>query len=74
LSHLAFDCHLKYVIDGKIEGRIEVTKRRGIKRKQLLDDLKEQTGYCRLKEKAPDRTLWRIPYVQAMGLVRQTAG
>jgi hypothetical protein len=33
---------LKQVTNGKIEGRIEVTGRRGIRRKQLLDDLKEE--------------------------------
>ena len=32
------NCHLKYVIEGKMEGRIEVTWRRGGRRKQLLDD------------------------------------
>jgi uncharacterized protein (UPF0335 family) len=35
------NCLLKHVIDGKIEGRIEVTERRERRRKQLLDDLKE---------------------------------
>jgi hypothetical protein len=35
----------KYVIEGKIEGRIEVAGRRGRRRKQLLDDLKEKRGY-----------------------------
>jgi hypothetical protein len=34
-------CLLKHVNEGKIEGRIEVTGRRGRRRKQLLDDLKE---------------------------------
>ena len=38
LSHLSRDHFLKHVIEGKIEGRIEVTRRRG-RRKQLLDDL-----------------------------------
>jgi hypothetical protein len=38
-------CLLKYVIEGKVEGRIEVTGRRGIRRRQLLDDLKETRGY-----------------------------
>jgi hypothetical protein len=33
---------LKYVSEGKIEGRIEVTGRRGRRRKQLMDDLKEK--------------------------------
>jgi len=34
-----------YVIEGKLEGRIEVTGRRRRRRKQLLDDLKETRGY-----------------------------
>ena len=40
------NCLLKQVIEGKIEGRVEVTGRRGRRRKQLLDDLKgqEDTG------------------------------
>jgi hypothetical protein len=33
------NCLLKHVIEGKIE---EVTGQRGIRRKQLLDDLKER--------------------------------
>jgi hypothetical protein len=32
---------LKYITEGKIEGRIEVAERRGRRRKQLLDDFKE---------------------------------
>jgi len=31
---------LKHVIEGKIEGRIEVTRRQGRRSKQLPDDLK----------------------------------
>jgi hypothetical protein len=33
------NCLLKQVIEGKIKGRIEVTRRRGRRRKKLLDDL-----------------------------------
>jgi hypothetical protein len=33
---------LKDVIEGKLEGRIEMTRRRGRRRKQLLHDLKEK--------------------------------
>jgi hypothetical protein len=33
-------CRLTHVIEGKIEGRIEVTVRRGRRRTQLQDDLK----------------------------------
>jgi hypothetical protein len=39
------DCHLKEVIEGKIKGEMEVTKRRGRRRKKLLDDLKDRRGY-----------------------------
>jgi hypothetical protein len=53
---------LKHVTEGKREGRITVTVRRGIRRKQLLDDLKETRGYCKLKEEALDRTLWRTGF------------
>jgi hypothetical protein len=40
------NCLLKHVIEGKVEGRIEMTGRRGRRRKQLLDDLRkrEDTG------------------------------
>jgi hypothetical protein len=36
------NCLLKHVSEGKIEGRIEVTGRRGKRRKQTLDVLKER--------------------------------
>jgi hypothetical protein len=36
---LLMNCPLKHVIEGKIEGRMEVTGRRGRRRKQLLYDL-----------------------------------
>ena len=35
-------CLLKQVTEGKIKGQIEVTRRRGRRRKKLLDDLKEE--------------------------------
>jgi hypothetical protein len=38
---------------------MEVTKRRGRRRKKLLDDLKERRGYSHLKAEALDRTMWR---------------
>jgi len=53
------NCPLEHVMEGKIEERIKVTGRRGIKRKQLLDDLMEDRGCCKLEEEALDRTLWR---------------
>ena len=39
------NCLLQGVIEGKIKGRIEMTGRRGSRRKKLLDDLKERRGY-----------------------------
>jgi hypothetical protein len=38
-------CLLKHVIQGKLEGRIEMMGRRGRRRKQLLDDLKKKRRY-----------------------------
>ena len=40
------NCLLQQVIEGKIKGQIEVTRRRGRRRKKLLDDLKDGRGYC----------------------------
>jgi hypothetical protein len=59
---LSRNCLIKHVIERKIEGRIEVTERRGRRRKQLLDKLKEKRRSCKLKEKALDRTLWRTHF------------
>jgi hypothetical protein len=39
------NCLIKHFIEGKIEGRIKVTGRRGRRRKQLLDGRKEKRGY-----------------------------
>jgi hypothetical protein len=62
------------VIEGKLEGRIEITGRRGTRRKQLLDDLKEKRRYWKLKEEALDLTLWRTRFGRGYGpVVRQTA-
>jgi hypothetical protein len=36
---------LKYVTEGKIYGSLEVKRRRGKRRKQLLNDLKKSRGY-----------------------------
>jgi len=64
---------LKQVMEGKIRGEIEVIGRQGRKRRKLLDDLKEMTGYSHLKEKALDRTVWRARFGGDFGpVVRQT--
>ena len=52
------NCLLQRVIEGKIKGGIEVTGRRGRKRRKLLDDLKDRRGYLQLKEEGLDRTMW----------------
>jgi hypothetical protein len=49
---------LKENTEGKIGGRTDLTGRRGKRCKQLLDDLKENRGYWKLKEEALDRSLW----------------
>jgi len=68
------NCLLQRVIEGKIKGRIGVTGRRGRRRKELLDDLKERRGYAHLKEEALDRTMWRARFGRGFGpVVRQTA-
>jgi hypothetical protein len=51
------NCLLKHVVEGNIEGGIEVTGIQGRRRQQLLDDFKEATGYLKWKDEAPDRTL-----------------
>jgi hypothetical protein len=51
-----------------------MTGRRGRRRKKLLDNLKENIRYWKLKEEALDRTLWRTRFGRGYGrVVRQTA-
>jgi hypothetical protein len=67
------NCLLQWVIEGKIKGEIEETGRREIRRRKLLDDLKERRGYSHLKEEALDRTMWRVGFGRGFGpVVRQT--
>jgi hypothetical protein len=63
------NCLLKHVIEGKIEERIEVTGRRGRRRKKLLDDLKERRRYWKLKQEALDHTLCRFLFGRGYGPV-----
>jgi hypothetical protein len=68
------NCLLQRVTKGNIKGRIEVTGRRGRRRRKLLDDFKKRRGYCHLKEEALDRTMWRARFGRGFGsVVRQTA-
>jgi hypothetical protein len=55
-----------------MKGGIDVTGRRGRRRKKLLHDLKERRGYSHLKEEALDRTKWRTRFGRVFGpVVRQ---
>ena len=66
------NCLLKQVIEGKIKGEMEVTRRQGRRRNKLLDDLKDRRGYSHLKEEALDRTMWRNCFRGGFGpVVRQ---
>jgi hypothetical protein len=57
------------VTEGKLEGRIEMTGRRGRRRKQLL----EKRIYWKLKEEVLDHNLWTTHFGRGYGtVVRQT--
>ena len=64
---------LKHFVEGRMEGRIEVTRWRGRKRKPLLNNLKQKRGYWKLKGEALYRALWRTVCGRVnWPLVRQT--
>ena len=66
------NCLLKQVIEGNVKGEMEVTGRRGRRRKKLLDDLTDRKGYSHLKEEALDRTMLRNRFGGGFGpVVRQ---
>ena len=46
---LCRNCLIRHFIEGQIEGRMEVARRRGKRSKQLLGVLKETRGYWKLK-------------------------
>jgi len=60
-------------MEGDINEGIEVTGRRGRRRRKLLDNLKGRRGYSHLKEETLDRTMWRARFGRGFGpVVRQT--
>jgi hypothetical protein len=63
------NCLLNHVIEGKIQGRIELTGIGGRRWKQLLDVLEERTGYRKLKDEALDNTVWRPRFGRDYGPV-----
>ena len=66
---LCRNCLLKQVIKGKIKGDMEVTRRRGRRRKKLLDDLKDKRRYSHVKEEALHRIMWRNRFGRGFGPV-----
>ena len=65
---------IRQVIEGKIKGEMEVTRRRGRRPKKLLDDLRKGRGYCHLKEEALNCTMWRNCFGGGIApVIRQTA-
>jgi hypothetical protein len=63
------NCLLQQVIEGKINGGIEVTGRRRRRRWKLPDDLKERRGYSHLNEEALDRTTRTARFGRGFGTV-----
>jgi hypothetical protein len=64
---LCRNCLLQRVVEGKIQGGIEVTRRQGRRRRKLVDELKERRGYSHLKEEALFRTIWRARFGRGFG-------
>ena len=59
---------LKHVTEGEIEGNTEGKRKRGKRRKQLLDDIKgKKRRYWNLKDEALDHTVWRTRFGRGCG-------
>ena len=70
---LRSNCPLKHIINGKMEGGIEVKGRRRRRRESLLDDLNKNIGHWITKEEALNTTLWRTSFRRGYGyVVRRT--
>jgi hypothetical protein len=63
------NCLLQRVIESKLKGGIDMTRKRERSCRKLLDELKERRGYFHLTEEALDRTMWRVPFGRGFGLV-----
>ena len=62
------NCILKHVNEGKKEGSVEVTERRGSRRRNLLKDLYKKIGYWKLNTRHW-LSLWRIRFGRSYGPV-----
>jgi ribosomal protein S14 len=66
-------CFLQQVIEGKIEGGIEVKGRQRRRCRKLLDDLKERREYSHLKVEDLDHTMRKARFGRGLGpVMRQT--
>jgi hypothetical protein len=63
------NCILKHVVKGSIEGKREVTRRRGRICSQLRDYLKEMRRYWKLNTNALNGTLWKTGFERDYGLL-----
>jgi len=61
------NCLLKHFIKRQIVGRIHVKGRRGRRCEQLLNELKENGKYWKLKKEALHGTYWRISFGTGYG-------
>lgn len=68
---LGKNCLLEHAIEGKIEGRIEVTREQERRHKQLF---KGRTGYWNLKKEVLHRTLWITRFGKGYGPVVKADG
>jgi hypothetical protein len=55
-------------------GRVEVSERRGRRRKQLLGDLREMKEYWKMEKEVLDCTLWRTGFGSGYEPVVKVAG
>jgi hypothetical protein len=70
-----FRISFMFFILSHIQERRDVTERWGRKLKKILGDLREKTGYSKLKEEGLDPTLWRTRFGRGYGHVaRQATG
>jgi hypothetical protein len=66
---LLWNCLLKHVIEGKVEGK----RRRGRRRNDILEGLKEKRRQFNLKEETLDRTVRRARFGRGYGPVARQA-
>jgi hypothetical protein len=67
------NCLLKHIVEGKVEGGIEVTGRQRRSQKKPLDDFNDMQGYWKLIEEVLDHIVWSTVFGRTYGPVtRQT--